>query len=80
MGFPCSRARHILSLVESNSLGELFDEDGDLPRENPGAKVYTSTPYPADKAILFHDGTPIEDAVVAEISAISEQQAVRFQW
>lgn len=35
--------------------GELFDEYGDLPREEPGAKVYGSTPYPADKAILFHN-------------------------
>ncbi|BCL83208.1 syrP protein [Ktedonobacteria bacterium brp13] len=35
--------------------GELFDEYGDLPRETPGAKVYGSTPYPADKAILFHN-------------------------
>jgi len=35
--------------------GELFDEYGDLPRENPGAKVYHSTPYPADKSILFHN-------------------------
>ncbi len=35
--------------------GELFDEYGDLPRENPGAKVYGSTPYPADKSILFHN-------------------------
>lgn len=35
--------------------GDLFDEYGDLPRENPGAKVYGSTPYPADKAILFHN-------------------------
>ncbi len=35
--------------------GELFDEYGDLPREKPGAKVYGSTPYPADKAILFHN-------------------------
>src|SRR6266566_8502256 len=35
--------------------GELFDEYGDLPRENSGAKVYGSTPYPADKAILFHN-------------------------
>lgn len=34
---------------------ELFDEYGDLPRDNPGAKVYHSTPYPADKAILFHN-------------------------
>lgn len=35
--------------------GELFDEYGDLPRENPGAKVYSSTPYPPDKSILFHN-------------------------
>lgn len=35
--------------------GELFDEYGDLPRETPGAKVYKSTPYPADKSILFHN-------------------------
>src|SRR6185437_15006164 len=35
--------------------GELFDEYGDLPREKSGAKVYGSTPYPADKAILFHN-------------------------
>ncbi|HEY1353971.1 MAG TPA: TauD/TfdA family dioxygenase [Ktedonobacteraceae bacterium] len=35
--------------------GELFDEYGDLPRDDPGAKVYSSTPYPADKSILFHN-------------------------
>jgi alpha-ketoglutarate-dependent taurine dioxygenase len=35
--------------------GELFDEYGDLPREQSGAKVYSSTPYPADKSILFHN-------------------------
>ncbi|HTK10957.1 MAG TPA: TauD/TfdA family dioxygenase [Ktedonobacteraceae bacterium] len=35
--------------------GELFDEYGDLPRDMPGAKVYHSTPYPADKSILFHN-------------------------
>jgi len=34
---------------------ELFDEYGDLPRDTPGAKVYHSTPYPADKSILFHN-------------------------
>lgn len=39
--------------VASN--GELFDEYGDLPRDTPGAKVYHSTPYPADKSILFHN-------------------------
>lgn len=33
---------------------ELFGEYGDLPREGMGGKVYSSTPYPADQAILFH--------------------------
>ena len=34
---------------------ELFGEYGDLPREGISGKVYGSTPYPADKAILFHN-------------------------
>ncbi len=33
----------------------LFGEYGDLPRECVSKKVYGSTPYPADKAILFHN-------------------------
>ncbi|BAS60151.1 amino acid adenylation domain protein (plasmid) [Leptolyngbya boryana NIES-2135] len=33
----------------------LFGEYGDLPREEVSQNVYTSTPYPADKAILFHN-------------------------
>ncbi|MBW4564790.1 MAG: amino acid adenylation domain-containing protein [Mojavia pulchra JT2-VF2] len=33
----------------------LFAEYGDLPRIGEGGKVYGSTPYPADKAILFHN-------------------------
>ncbi|WP_437966992.1 amino acid adenylation domain-containing protein [Sorangium sp. So ce260] len=35
--------------------GELFGEYGDLPREKAGQNIYGSTPYPADKAILFHN-------------------------
>jgi alpha-ketoglutarate-dependent taurine dioxygenase len=34
---------------------ELFEEYGDLPREGLGGRVYGSTPYPADRAILFHN-------------------------
>jgi len=34
---------------------ELFGEYGDLPREGISGKVYESTPYPADQAILFHN-------------------------
>ena len=33
----------------------LFGEYGDLPREGVSGKVYGSTPYPADQAILFHN-------------------------
>ncbi|MCI0665069.1 MAG: condensation domain-containing protein [Acidobacteria bacterium] len=33
----------------------LFSEYGDLPRDEVSGKVYSSTPYPADKAILFHN-------------------------
>ncbi|WP_414513679.1 amino acid adenylation domain-containing protein [Nostoc sp. PCC 9305] len=33
----------------------LFAEYGDLPRTGEGGKVYGSTPYPPDKAILFHN-------------------------
>jgi alpha-ketoglutarate-dependent taurine dioxygenase/acyl carrier protein len=34
---------------------ELFGDYGDLPREELGGQVYSSTPYPADQAILFHN-------------------------
>jgi len=34
---------------------ELFAEYGDLPREGNSRKVYHSTPYPPQKAILFHN-------------------------
>ena len=34
---------------------DLFGEYGDLPREDLTKKIYHSTPYPADKAILFHN-------------------------
>ena len=34
---------------------ELFAEYGDLPREGVAGKVYTSTPYPEDKSILYHN-------------------------
>src|SRR5215475_10502820 len=35
--------------------GDLFAEYGDLPREDVGGRVYTSTPYPQDKSILYHN-------------------------
>jgi alpha-ketoglutarate-dependent taurine dioxygenase len=34
---------------------DLFGEYGDLPREETGSKVYRSTPYPPEQAILFHN-------------------------
>lgn len=34
---------------------EIYSEYGDLPRESAGGKIYTSTPYPEDKRILYHN-------------------------
>ncbi len=34
---------------------ELFDEYGDLPRDGVSGKIYSSTPYPSDQPILFHN-------------------------
>lgn len=34
---------------------QLFGEYGDLPSAGEGKKVYKSTPYPADRVILFHN-------------------------
>lgn len=34
---------------------ELYSEYGDLPREGVAGKIYKSTPYPADKMILYHN-------------------------
>jgi len=38
-----------------NICPDLFGEYGDLPREGVAGKVYRSTPYPSDKAILMHN-------------------------
>jgi phthiocerol/phenolphthiocerol synthesis type-I polyketide synthase E len=41
--------------VASAFCPDLFGEYGDLPQADKSAKVYASTPYPADKTILFHN-------------------------
>jgi alpha-ketoglutarate-dependent taurine dioxygenase len=41
--------------VAASICSELFAEYGDLPREGVAGKIYKSTPYPADKMILFHN-------------------------
>ncbi len=33
----------------------LYGDYGDLPREGVSGKIYSSTPYPPDKTILFHN-------------------------
>jgi alpha-ketoglutarate-dependent taurine dioxygenase len=41
--------------VAGSACAELFGEYGDLPRALAGEKVYGSTPYPSDQAILYHN-------------------------
>jgi alpha-ketoglutarate-dependent taurine dioxygenase len=38
-----------------NVCPDLYGEYQDLPKEKGGKKTYQSTPYPADKTILFHN-------------------------
>ncbi len=41
--------------VAASICRELYSEYGDLPREGVAGQVYTSTPYPEDKSILYHN-------------------------
>src|SRR5947208_13119354 len=41
--------------VASTVSPELYADYGDLPPESASHRVYGSTPYPADKMILFHN-------------------------
>jgi alpha-ketoglutarate-dependent taurine dioxygenase len=34
---------------------QIYAEYGDLPREGVAGKIYTSTPYPEEKSILYHN-------------------------
>src|SRR5229473_6281449 len=47
---------------------ELYAEYGDLPREGVAGKIYTSTPYPSDKAILYHNESSHMNAWPTRIS------------
>jgi amino acid adenylation domain-containing protein len=52
--FGIANTTHFESLASSICPG-LFGEYGDLPREGVSGKVYGSTPYPSEQAILFHN-------------------------
>ena len=41
--------------IAGSIVTDLFGDYGDLPHEDMTNKIYHSTPYPADKAILFHN-------------------------
>jgi alpha-ketoglutarate-dependent taurine dioxygenase len=43
------------SAAAAATVGQLFGDYGDLPREQDGDKVFSSTPYPADLPIHFHN-------------------------
>jgi alpha-ketoglutarate-dependent taurine dioxygenase len=41
--------------VGTSLVGDLYGDYGDLPRQIEADKIYSSTPYPSDKTILFHN-------------------------
>ena len=53
-GFALASTPDFEKFAESVS-PDLFGDYGDLPREGVSGKVYGSTPYPSDQAILFHN-------------------------
>ncbi|ERN42086.1 non-ribosomal peptide synthetase module [Rubidibacter lacunae KORDI 51-2] len=53
-GFDLPDAR-AFETVSGAICPELFGNYGDLPRTGVSGKVYGSTPYPEDRAILFHN-------------------------
>jgi alpha-ketoglutarate-dependent taurine dioxygenase len=53
-GFQLANAQDF-ERVAGSICRELYAEYGDLPREGVAGKVYTSTPYPEDKSILYHN-------------------------
>ncbi|MEH2382484.1 MAG: condensation domain-containing protein [Nostoc sp.] len=53
-GFNVNSASEFESVAQA-ICPNLFGDYGDLPRAGEGGKVYGSTPYPADTAILFHN-------------------------
>jgi len=52
--FGVNAVEYFESFAEAICPG-LFGEYGDLPRQGVSGKVYGSTPYPHDQAILFHN-------------------------
>ncbi|HEX2254146.1 MAG TPA: amino acid adenylation domain-containing protein [Thermoanaerobaculia bacterium] len=53
-GFGVDTAERFEAVAKAVA-GELFDEYGDLPHDAVTGKVYTSTPYPPDRTIWFHN-------------------------
>ncbi len=53
-GFPLKGAEDFEQVARA-LCPSLFGDYGDLPREKAGRHLYGSTPYPADRAILFHN-------------------------
>ena len=64
-GFP---RRRISSGWRLPIYKEIYSEYGDLPREGVAGKIYTSTPYPEDKTILYHNESSHMNAWPTRIS------------
>lgn len=53
-GFGLTRPTQFEAVAE-NLVPSLFGDYGDLPKEESGERIYHSTPYPENMAILFHN-------------------------
>src|SRR5260370_10534930 len=66
-GFGLSTPQYF-EQVAAAIYNEIYAEYGDLPREGVAGKIYTSTPYPEDKSILYHNESSHMNAWPTRIS------------
>ena len=73
-GFPVKSVTDFEEATQA-FYGELYGGYGDLPRAGASEKIYKSTPYPPDKAILYHNESSHLDSWPMKIGFSCVQKA-----
>jgi alpha-ketoglutarate-dependent taurine dioxygenase len=73
-GFPIKSVADFEQVTQA-FYGELYGGYGDLPRAGTSERIYQSTPYPPDKAILYHNESSHLDSWPMKIGFCCIQKA-----
>ena len=74
-GFPIKSVTDFEQVTRA-FYGELYGGYGDLPRAGASERIYQSTPYPPDKAILYHNESSHLDSWPMKIGFCCLQKAL----